>query len=146
MFHSIQHLHNLNMFWNSCFLTGYHNYEYLLPGYNNFNKNIHSSQFQSLCSTKSFSETLQYLPYFIYIGKLKVAFFISCNFMFLPNECPGLCQQLWVFLYIKYGKFWSVSLELFVEHKLWNWEEWVLFEQQRIPKKPFTTILFLHKF
>ena len=32
-------------------------------------------------------------------------------------------KQLWVFVYIKYGKFWSVSLELFVEHKLWNWEE-----------------------
>ena len=28
------------------------------------------------------------------------------------------------YTYIKYGKFWSVSLELFVEHKLWNWEEW----------------------
>ena len=24
----------------------------------------------------------------------------------------------------KYGKFWSVLLELFVKHKLWNWEEW----------------------
>ena len=27
-------------------------------------------------------------------------------------------------MYIKYGKFWSISLELFVKHKLWNWEEW----------------------
>ena len=33
-------------------------------------------------------------------------------------------MQIWVFLCIKYGKFWSVSLELFVKHKLWNWEEW----------------------
>ena len=25
---------------------------------------------------------------------------------------------------IKYGNFWSVSSELFVEHKLWNWKVW----------------------
>ena len=73
-------------------------------------------------------------------------FFISCYFIFFPNECPGLWRhspdpghslweekkvarnekrkkQLWVFVYIKYGKFWSILLELFVEHKLWNWEE-----------------------
>ena len=25
---------------------------------------------------------------------------------------------------MKYGKFWSISLELFVKHKPWNWEEW----------------------
>ena len=29
---------------------------------------------------------------------------------------------------MKYGKFWSVSLELFIEHKLWNWEECLLME------------------
>ena len=28
--------------------------------------------------------------------------------------------------YIKYGKFWSISLEHFVEHKLWIWEECIL--------------------
>ena len=29
----------------------------------------------------------------LYIRKPKVAFFISCNFAFFPNECPGLCRQ-----------------------------------------------------
>ena len=80
----------------------------------------HSSQFQSLCSTKSSSEMLQNVPYFIYLyknPKLLFPFFISCYFIFLPDECPVLCR------FCKYGKFWSVSLELFVEHKLWNWEE-----------------------
>ena len=33
-------------------------------------------------------------------------------------------MQLWVFVYIKYGKFCSVSLEHFVEHKLFFSEEW----------------------
>ena len=33
-------------------------------------------------------------------------------------------KQLWVFVYIKYDKFWSISLEHFVEHKLRNCEEW----------------------
>ena len=69
--------------------------------------------------------------------KLLFPFFISCYFIFLPNECPGLWQhrpgnslgnekrkkQLWVFVYIKYGKFWSISLELFVEHKPLIYEE-----------------------
>ena len=37
-------------------------------------------------------------------------------------------KQLLVFVYIiKYGKFWSVSMELFVEQKTWNWEEWSTF-------------------
>ena len=46
-------------------------------------------------------------------------------------------KQLCVFIYIKYGKFWSVSLELFVEHKLWNWEEWyVSFSFLMIPSDP----------
>ena len=43
---------------------------------------FYSSQFQILCSTKCSSETLQNLPYFIYTKK-----------------------QLWVFVYITYGKF-----------------------------------------
>ena len=33
-------------------------------------------------------------------------------------------KQLWVFVYIKYGKFWSVSLELFIKHKPLFSEEW----------------------
>ena len=61
-----------------------------------------------------------------------------------PNECPGLCRHrpgqslgknesclkwrtkktTWVFLCIKYSKFWSVSLEHFVERKPLIYEEW----------------------
>ena len=33
-------------------------------------------------------------------------------------------KQLWVFIYIKYGKFWSVSLEHQVEYKPLISEEW----------------------
>ena len=69
------------------------------------------------------SEMLQNLPYFIQVyenPKLFFPFFISCYFLFFPNECPGLCRQLgknkvaqnekqkrqpWVFVYIKYGKY-----------------------------------------
>ena len=36
-------------------------------------------------------------------------------------------KQHWVFVHIKYGKFWSISLELFIEHKPWNWQEWSTF-------------------
>ena len=32
-------------------------------------------------------------------------------------------KELWVVVHIKYGKFGSVLLEHFIEHKLWNWEE-----------------------
>ena len=35
------------------------------------------------------------------------------------------------YTYIEYGKFWSILLELFVEHKPWNWEECRL--NQKIP-------------
>ena len=70
--------------------------------------------------------------------KLFFLFFISCYFTFSPYECHGLCQhrsghslggknkvarnkewkkQLWVFVYIKYGKFWSVSPGHFIKHK-----------------------------
>ena len=77
--------------------------------------------------------------------KTHIVFFsISCNFSFLPNECPGLCRHrtghtldkniklhkmkneknymVFLLVYIKYRKFWSISLELFIEHKLRNWE------------------------
>ena len=56
--------------------------------------------------------------------KLLIPFFISCNFIFLPNECryrPGhslgkkiklhkMKNTTWVFLLQKYGKFWGISL------------------------------------
>ena len=34
-------------------------------------------------------------------------------------------KTTWVFLYIKYSKFWSISLENFVERKPLISEEWV---------------------
>ena len=62
---------------------------------------------------------------------------------FFSNVCLGLCQHRQghslgekIKLYklknatlgfcINNGKFWRVSLELFFEHKPWNWEEWQL--------------------
>ena len=30
-------------------------------------------------------------------------------------------KNIWVFLFQKYGKFWSVSLDIFIEHKLKLW-------------------------
>ena len=53
----------------------------------------------------------------------------------VPAKCFKICHILYMYIktqsyfgflyiYINYGKFWSVSLELFVEHKLRNWEEW----------------------
>ena len=42
------------------------------------------------------SEMPQNLPYFIHTKiqiKLLFPFFISCNFIFFPNDCPGLCQH-----------------------------------------------------
>ena len=50
---------------------------------------MHSSQFQSLCSTKSSSETLQNLPYFIYTKILSCFFQLSLHttLFFPPNEC-----------------------------------------------------------
>ena len=88
----------------------------------------HFSQFQSLCLTKSSSETLQNLPYFILMGKTQSYFFcfsICANLIhFLMNSIVyvGIDQgirkgkskvagngkwkkQLWVCVYIKYGKF-----------------------------------------
>ena len=77
----------------------------------------------------------------LYIRKPQVTYsiFHFTLLYFSPNECPGLCwhrpgarafirgknkvaknekqkKQLCVFVYIKYGKFWSVSLELFIKH------------------------------
>ena len=58
--------------------------------------------------------------------------------MFLPNECPGLWlgqnikwhemenekKTMWVFLHIKYVKFWSISPGHFIKHKPLISEEW----------------------
>ena len=34
-------------------------------------------------------------------------------------------KTTWVFLYLKYSKFWSVSLEHFIECKSLIYEEWL---------------------
>ena len=59
----------------------------------------HSPEIRGLCSTKCSSETLQNLLYFMYK------------------------KTTLVFLYIKYSKFWSVSLEHFVKRKPLIYEE-----------------------
>ena len=89
---------------------------------------------------------IQNLPYFWITHVVFLFVFHYVLLYFFPSECPGLCRHrlehslgeknkvawsekwkkhLWVFVYryIKYGKFWSISLELFIEHKPWNWEE-----------------------
>ena len=56
---------------------------------------VPSSEIRSLCLMKRPSKMLQNLPYFIYLyenPKLLFPFFISCYFIFFPNECPGLCD------------------------------------------------------
>ena len=85
---------------------------------------FHSSQFQGMCSTKSSSETLQNLPYFIYSTKTQSCFFRfsfhATLYFYLMNalvyvniEYQGIHlvkykvaqnekqkKQLWVFMYI----------------------------------------------
>ena len=53
----------------------------------------HFSEIRGLRSTKCSRKTLQNLLYFMYKKTHVVffSFFISCNFIFLPYECPGLC-------------------------------------------------------
>ena len=79
---------------------------------------VHSSEVRGLRQMKFSSETLQNLLYFMYNidqgihkGKSKVAW----------NENEK--KTTWVFLYIKYSKFWSASLEHFVERKHFISEE-----------------------
>ena len=106
---------------------------------------MHSSQFQSLCSTKSSSEMLQNLPYFIYLYENPLSCFFRFSFratlyFYLMNSLVYVNidirkkykvarnetrkNQLWVFVCLRYGKFWSISLELFIEHKPSNSEKW----------------------
>ena len=98
----------------------------------------HSSEIRGLCSTKCSSETLQNLLYFMY-KKTHVVFFVF-HFMQLYIFTLWMPWSLskniklheiktkkttWVLLLQKYGKFWSVSLEHFVEHKPLISEEWL---------------------
>ena len=72
--------------------------------------NYHSSEIRGLCLTKISSETLQNMSYFWHKK--------SCS------KWKTKKQPIWVFLFLKYGKFWSVShLELFVMHNPWNFDE-----------------------
>ena len=76
-----------------------------------------------MCSTKSFRE----MPYF-WNKKNQIvffSFFISSYFGFVAVECQQKTTYLSFLIPQKYGKFWSISLKLFVEHKLWNCEEWI---------------------
>ena len=59
--------------------------------------NSYSSEIRGFCSTTCSGESLQNLPYF---WKMKTHVFF--------------------FFFQKYGKFWSISLDLFIEHKLLN--------------------------
>ena len=104
-------------------------------------RTTHSSQFQCLCSMKSSSRTLK--SYFIYTKTQSCFFRFSLCATFFPpmnalvyvghslGEKSKVARNekrkklLWVFVYIKYCKFWRISLELFIKRKLWNWEEWL---------------------
>ena len=100
----------------------------------------HSSEIRGFSLMKWPDETLQNLPYFIYT-KTQSCFFHFVLLYFPPNECPVLfrlrpdnslgkkvkkkwIKHLWGFVYIKYGKFWSVSSGHFIKHKLLISEEW----------------------
>ena len=59
-----------------------------------FKHSVHSSEIRGLRSTKCSSEMHQNLLYFLYKKPMYFfSFFISCNFIFLPHECPGLCRH-----------------------------------------------------
>ena len=51
-------------------------------------------------------------------------FFISCNFIFLPNECPGLCQHRPGHSSGKNIKLYEMKNEKnyvgFLIHKIWQ--------------------------
>ena len=76
----------------------------------------HSSELRGLRSTKCSSETLQNLLYFMY-QKTHVVF----SFSFRATLYFYLMNAL---VYVEYTKFWSVSLEHFVERKPLISEEW----------------------
>ena len=76
----------------------------------------HSSEIRGLRSTKCSIEKLQNLLYFMY-KKTHVVFFV---FQFVQLYIFTLWMpwsMTWVFLYIKYSKYWSVWLEHFLERK-----------------------------
>ena len=42
----------------------------------------------------------------------------------VPAKRFKICHIMHIVYIKRYGKFWSVSLDLFIEHKPWNWKEW----------------------
>ena len=96
---------------------------------------IHTWQFQRLGSMKSSREML--------------FFFISSNCGFVTMECgsmPILTGIHWK-MKKKYGKsFKSISLELFVKHKSWTCEVWVLSEHlKKLPKSLLLSCIHVRK-
>ena len=67
---------------------------------------------------------LQKFLYFMYKKTHVVFFCFSFRATLLFPLWMPWSMSTWVFLYIKYSKFWSVSLENFVEHKPLISEEW----------------------
>ena len=119
---------------------------------------LHSSEIRGLCLRKCPRKMLQNLAYLTIMRKPKIAFSIF-HFMllyFFPNECPGQCRhrpghslgekqscmkwkkQLWVFVYMKYGKFWSILVGHFIKHKPLKSEEWHFLDLCKENYKYFT--------
>ena len=98
----------------------------------------HSSEIWGLCLMKCSSEMLQNLAYFW-------------------NKKTQLVLYNWVFLFQKYAKFWSVSLENFIKHKnliseecwytLWSNTEYILkaFITSRLKKWNLASCSSLYK-
>ena len=82
-----------------------------------------TSELRGFCSNKSSSETLQKLQkkFFFWIRKRTQWIEIQSCSKRKTKKNTYLC-----FLFQKYGKCWKISLELFVEYKLWNFDEWTL--------------------
>ena len=109
---------------------------------------VHSSEIRGLYLMKCPRETLQNLLYFIYTKtqscfshfSFHATLFFPLIYTLIYVDIDQVIQfirgknkvvwnekqkkQLWGFVYIKYGKFWSISLELFIKHKPLLSEEW----------------------
>ena len=59
---------------------------------------------------------------------------ILCYFIF-----PNVDHTMWVFVFHKYGNFWSISQGQFIKHKLLFSVEWSTncFDQEKKPSKVF---------
>ena len=102
----------------------------------------YSSEIRGLCLMKWPSETLQNLSYFwntnTHLGFCD--FFISYYFIFsLMNALHparpwsiSTKKTTWIFLWLKYGKIWSVSLGHFIKHKPLISEECSLMRQKTV--------------